>query len=369
MRGDGTMTIDSPPKRVQQAWCAMPQSYPTPGHLATRHFGAVLPSAPMEPEESAEDFDDAIGTPVADIPGLAERRMKRGLPVAGVCLKSMDAEIATGTRPSGQRVVELYVSHYDNEDSHGEVIVKGAFEESIAERGPGGRGIIPFMWDHEILLGPSLEVKSDSKGVFQVGAIDDDRALDRYFAHAKSGAVKSGSIGFLFAKSNVTRETRNGRRVAVIQRAKMLEGSLAMFPANELAVVTAVKSVRRAALAAPEDSPASKSLWSLARALELCAKIRQDQGELAKIFEGEWWAPLAPEDLAIARAVLAAMPMLPAGSMMPLKSEEQAMAEAQEVIAAATTPAPDEMAEEELSQLSAGLDRLLKTLKGETVAA
>lgn len=130
-----------------------------------------------------------------------------------------------------------YMSTWGNADSVGDVVRKGAFTKTLKERRPR------VLWQHNAYepIGVIKEAYEDDKGLFAVIALnlDTQRGLETYNLY-KSGAMDSFSIGIQLEKYNLI-EGLNGKSAYEILETKLWEVSAVTFPANEMAVVTAVK--------------------------------------------------------------------------------------------------------------------------------
>lgn len=72
--------------------------------------------------------------------------------------------------PAGEGQFTGYASVFGNKDSYGDVVLAGAFAESLASYGPNGSGI-PVYWRHRMddpymLIGQTIEAKEDDRGLF-----------------------------------------------------------------------------------------------------------------------------------------------------------------------------------------------------------
>lgn len=140
-------------------------------------------------------------------------------------LKSLDAE--TG-------VFEGYAAVYGNLDSQGDIIERGAFTKTIAERPR-----VPILVGHnpDVVVGVG-ELSDSEQGLRVKGrlTLEVQRARE---AHAlmKDGALDGLSIGYRAVKTSMQRGARMLKEVAVG------EFSLTPFPANALARVTGVKAL------------------------------------------------------------------------------------------------------------------------------
>jgi HK97 family phage prohead protease len=135
---------------------------------------------------------------------------------------------------------EGYLSVYDKVDYYREVVVPGAFRESLEEWAGKGR-LPPILWQHRAgePLGPFLEMREDDVGLYVKGQLlvaEVQRAREAR-ALLKAGAIGGMSIGFDVVEDDY--DSRAGIRS--LKRVNLWEGSIVTFPANEAAQVVAVK--------------------------------------------------------------------------------------------------------------------------------
>lgn len=150
-----------------------------------------------------------------------------------------ELSLKDATVKAEERIVEGYASTWDL-DQVADVIHKGAFQKSLQERFPAGK--IKVLRDHMDPIGKPIEMYEDDKGLFVRAYISPTPLGDETLQLAKDGVIDRFSIGFGIphGKSEID---DNG--VRHIYEAKLYEFSLVTFPANEAAVLTAVKSLRQ----------------------------------------------------------------------------------------------------------------------------
>ena len=152
-----------------------------------------------------------------------------------------------------------YASTWD-EDLGGDIISKGAFNKTMQERADR----IKVLWQHNEPIGKSMNMATDSKGLFVEGKISKTRLGDEAIELMQDGVIDQMSIGFSIpaGKSEYTEE---GKRL--INEVKLYEYSLVTFPMNEKAIITSVKSVsdaiRSGAYNASEVKELSEALAEL----------------------------------------------------------------------------------------------------------
>ena len=124
-------------------------------------------------------------------------------------------------------------------DNDNDVVEKGAFARSIAERGVGR---IKLLWQHDFRkpIGKFIEIREGERGLVVRGKLTlgvqqarEARAL------MLDGALDGLSIGFRTKRADIDPETKVRR----IRDVDLLEISLVTLPANEQAVVRSVKQI------------------------------------------------------------------------------------------------------------------------------
>ena len=151
------------------------------------------------------------------------------------------------TAPNG--TFQGYASTFGGDpDSHGHVIVEGAFKKTLAKGGRNRTGIaMLFAHDVHSPIGRWTELHEDSKGLWVEGRLSMGTNKGReVFELLRDGALQHMSIGFDFPRDeqgNIKAgaiEQANG--VTYLKELELWEISLVTFPANIGAVVTRVKS-------------------------------------------------------------------------------------------------------------------------------
>lgn len=132
-----------------------------------------------------------------------------------------------------------YASVFGVEDYDGDVIMRGAFSESLAAH--MGKGKMPKMlWQHDPsqIVGKWLSMREDEKGLYAEGKLIMDVQQGREaYALMKEGELDGLSIGF-----NIVDAGSNGTHGRVINKLDLWETSLVTWGANPEALITAVKA-------------------------------------------------------------------------------------------------------------------------------
>lgn len=138
--------------------------------------------------------------------------------------------------------IEGYGSTFGGEpDSYGDVIVKGAYTETLAMH--KAKGSMPKMfWQHDTSqpIGGWHEAHEDEKGLFMRGQLNMGVQKGRE-AHAllKAGNIDGLSIGYVVKEHQVD---KNNERIWYLKKLDLFEVSIVSIPANESATVTAAKA-------------------------------------------------------------------------------------------------------------------------------
>jgi HK97 family phage prohead protease len=137
-----------------------------------------------------------------------------------------------------------YGSVFGTTDSYGDVVVKGAFNESLVDWASKGR-MPSLLWQHDTKepIGVYTKMNEDDEGLYVEGRllIDDDPLAKRAHAHLKAGSLSGMSIGYSLPEGGWHYDSE--KDVFVLTKIDLWEVSLVTFPANDEARVAEVKSV------------------------------------------------------------------------------------------------------------------------------
>lgn len=136
---------------------------------------------------------------------------------------------------------EGYGSVFGIEDSYSDVVMPGAFKNSLTQWSKKGR-LPAMLWQHQMdqPIGIYTEMKEDEHGLYVKGRllIDDDPLAKRAYAHLKAKSLGGLSIGFILNDY----EYDNQLGVFKLIEIDLWEVSLVTFPANDEARVSDVKN-------------------------------------------------------------------------------------------------------------------------------
>ncbi len=124
-------------------------------------------------------------------------------------------------------LIEGYASYFGIGDQGNDVVVAGAYAESLKFLAQKGRSV-KMLWQHDPAqpIGIWDEVREDEKGLYVKGRILDDVAKGREAAALiEAGAIDGLSIGYRTKKA-----AKNGQGQRLLTELELWEVSLVTFP-------------------------------------------------------------------------------------------------------------------------------------------
>lgn len=213
------------------------------------------------------------------------------LPTHGAVL--VDAQMKFDATKSG--AFAGYASTFGNVDSTGDIVVRGAWAESIA-----AKKSVPLLFNHRVdnLIGRALELKEDEIGLRFSGRLTPGVQLaDDTLRHLKAGALDGVSVGYRIQPGGAVMDGEIRR----ITRATLLEISVVVAPANTLARVDPA-SLKEAKSEREIEALLRDAGWSKSLACQLISAVKGLRDE-----PGEPVAPGSQRDSVNASALLAAI--------------------------------------------------------------
>lgn len=137
-----------------------------------------------------------------------------------------DLDVANG-------IITGYFSTFGVTDLDGDIMEKGCFRKSIAERGPNGKNEIKFLWQHDSWkpLGPINVLKEDNTGLYFEAKISDTTYGTDALKLYRDGVINQHSIGFQTIKS-IEEQVDEETEITRITEVKLWEGSAVTWGAN-----------------------------------------------------------------------------------------------------------------------------------------
>lgn len=137
---------------------------------------------------------------------------------------------------------EGYASTFGNIDLGDDVVMPGAFKDTIKELKDNG-AFLPVLWqhNHDQPLGIFTEMREDEKGLFVKGRLpkDDTFVSGRVIPQMKVGSINKMSIGYSCWGEGAFTVVDGIRQLSKV---KLWETSLVTVPMNPEAVVTGMKA-------------------------------------------------------------------------------------------------------------------------------
>lgn len=138
-----------------------------------------------------------------------------------------------------------YGSVFGNEDSYGDIVVKGAFEKTLSEYDKR-KSLPSLLWQHrqDQPIGVYTDMKEDDNGLYVEGQLLVDSVSQAKEAHAlmSAGAVRGLSIGYAL-RSAEAYDYDPEKDVFLLKEIDLYEVSVVTIPANDEARVDTVKSM------------------------------------------------------------------------------------------------------------------------------
>lgn len=141
-------------------------------------------------------------------------------------------------------LISGYLSKFDNEDSYGDIVRKGAFVESIEAIKASGRKL-PVLWQHnrDEPIGYYTELKEDDTGLWFEAQLLIESVVKASEAYAllKTGVISGMSIGYFIKEFTVIDDNNGWDSSYELIKVDLKEGSVVTFPANPDTHVESVK--------------------------------------------------------------------------------------------------------------------------------
>lgn len=146
-----------------------------------------------------------------------------------------------------KREVAMYLSHFGNVDSDGDLLVKGCFKKSIQEKGvnsSSNRKIAYLRYhDWQKPIGKFTRLEEDDFGLFAVGQLGNSTLGNDALLDYQEEIIREHSIGFKYIQDKikwVEDSTMERGGYYLISEVALWEGSAVTFGANELTPVIQV---------------------------------------------------------------------------------------------------------------------------------
>ena len=151
-------------------------------------------------------------------------------------IKSFPFEVKATAEENNIFTFEGYASTFNNIDHGDDVVIRGAFSNSLAKNSQ-----VPILWQHQMseVIGISVQLYEDDKGLFIKGNLpkDDTLVSGRIIPQMKVGSIKEMSIGFFTKNYDMAKDG-----IRLLNEIELFEVSLVSKAMNSRALVTGFKS-------------------------------------------------------------------------------------------------------------------------------
>lgn len=142
------------------------------------------------------------------------------------------------------RKISGYASVFGVKDLDGDIILRGAFAKSIADRGPDSNSNykITLLWQHEQNnpIGRITVLREDEKGLYFEAELDEIEVADRALKQLESGTINQFSIGFSYVSDAL--EYSEEAEAWYVNEVKLYEISVVTIGANQETEYLGLKS-------------------------------------------------------------------------------------------------------------------------------
>lgn len=151
-------------------------------------------------------------------------------------IKSLPFEVKEINEDSEYFTFEGYASTFGNIDLGDDIIVRGAFSETLRKN-----SVVPVLWQHQMSepVGKSITLYEDDKGLYIKAILpkSDTLVSGRIIPQMKVGSIREMSIGFM------TRDSEMEKGVRLLKEIELFEVSLVTKAMNPQALVSGFKSM------------------------------------------------------------------------------------------------------------------------------
>jgi len=152
--------------------------------------------------------------------------------------KAFDFKMETFRVDEKYAYFEGYLSTFGNVDLGDDVVVKGAFTESLLKKTPS------LLWSHNGSepLGIFESLVEDQKGLYVKAKMPlaDSFVKERIVPQMEIGSIKSMSIGYWIPEYQKNVEFRDD--VRYLKKVSLMEGSLVVIPMNDQATIKSLEN-------------------------------------------------------------------------------------------------------------------------------
>lgn len=179
-----------------------------------------------------------------------------------ITLGQIKAGPEAGLKPGQMRA---YASVFGNTDSYGDVVLKGAFANTLAEWRQRKDRTIPLLYGHNMTdpnmnIGAVIEAEEDERGLKILAQFDDDPMAQKVYRLVKAGRIAELSFAFDTVKWAALDDPDRPDAYRELQELKLYECSVVPIGANSETEVLAIKAAALGMDAVAEGLKAGRTL-------------------------------------------------------------------------------------------------------------
>lgn len=161
--------------------------------------------------------------------------------------------------------MRAYASVFGNTDSYGDVVLKGAFANTLAEWRQRKDRTIPLLYGHNMTdpnmnIGAVIEAEEDERGLKILAQFDDDPMAQKVYRLVKAGRIAELSFAFDTVKWAALDDPDRPDAYRELQELKLYECSVVPIGANSETEVLAIKAAALGMDAVAEGLKAGRTL-------------------------------------------------------------------------------------------------------------
>lgn len=162
-------------------------------------------------------------------------------------IKTIVADVKAAGPADGLEEMQFtgYASVFGNKDSYGDVVIKGAFADTLAQW-KAGPDVIPALWGHDVMdpesnIGYVLEAKEDDRGLLVKVQLDPESSkASTVYRLLKGRRVSKMSFAYEVLDAGMAKSEDLGDFYE-LRKLNLFEVSVVPIPANSEAEILAVK--------------------------------------------------------------------------------------------------------------------------------
>jgi HK97 family phage prohead protease len=191
--------------------------------------------------------------------------------------------------PKDPGVFTGYAAVFNNVDLHGDIILPGAFADSLNDYAPGGAGV-PCYWNHNLdnpqfCIGWTREAREDEHGLFVEVQLDLENPMGKQvYQMLQKKLVRQMSFTYIVEEESPYTDEDGKNDITVLTKLKLFEVSVVPVGANQETEILDVKAdTPRRGAAALDETENNDPSESQDGSEEDLAEVEVEEGEIPNI--------------------------------------------------------------------------------------